>query len=411
MRILIIHQYFLGKEDGGGSRFNQLSKFWAQSGHKITVIAGMVNYSTGKKAPSYKGKFFARELIEDNITVIRTHVSEKYNTSFLGRLWGYFSFTFSSTLAAMIYAGKQDVVLVTSPPLFVGITGYIASALKRIPLVFEIRDLWPESAIETGVLTNKLLIKMSYWFEALIYRKAKMINTLTPAFKDCLINEKGLSEEKVIMIPNGADLDIVYYGEKDNWVRTQYGIGNKFVVLYMGAIGVANHLITLVEAAKQIREIKDIVFMLIGDGMQKTELIEKAKEYGLDNIIFVGNQPKYKIRDFCNAADVGVAVLKKTDVFKTVYPNKVFDYMACKKPIILGIDGIARKLVEEADCGIYIEPENVDRFTKVLRELYSNKDKCLCYGENGYRYVIDKFDRKKLAKDYEEQLIKLIVKG
>ncbi|GAK99713.1 glycosyl transferase [Nonlabens ulvanivorans] len=206
MRILLIHQYFLEKNDGGGSRFNEMTKAWAAQGHEVTVLAGMVHYATGKKEERYQGKFTLKDKnFYDHVDVVRCHVSESYNSSFLGRLWAYFSFVFSSVYAGLFKVkGQHDVILVTSPPLFVGITAYILSVFKRLPFIFEVRDLWPESAIDTGVLQNKLIIKFAYWFESFIYKKAKLINVLTPAFRTKLI-EKGVPEKKILFIPNAAD--------------------------------------------------------------------------------------------------------------------------------------------------------------------------------------------------------------
>lgn len=180
MHILLIHQYFLEKDDPGGSRFNEMARIWAENGHSVTVIAGMVHYNTGKKREKHKGKFIVQEAYDENITVYRCHVSEAYNTNFAGRLWAYFSFVFSGIICGLFYARqKYSVVLVTSPPLFVGITGYVLSRIKAIPLVFEVRDLWPESAIDTGVLTNKTIIRFAYSFEKFIYKKSVLVNTLT----------------------------------------------------------------------------------------------------------------------------------------------------------------------------------------------------------------------------------------
>ena len=192
MRILLIHQYFLEKDEGGGSRFNEMTQVWANQGHNITVLAGMVHYATGKKADRYKGKFtYEDQQFYNNVDVVRCHVSESYNVSFTGRLWAYFSFVFSSIYAGVFKTkGKFDVILVTSPPLFVGITAYVLSRLKRIPFVFEVRDLWPESAIDTGVLKSGMIIRFAYWFEKFMYKKAKLINVLTPAFRDKLIQDK-----------------------------------------------------------------------------------------------------------------------------------------------------------------------------------------------------------------------------
>ncbi len=407
MRILVIHQYYLGKNDAGGSRFNQFARYWANKGHKVTVIAGTVHYATGKKDKRYKSKWIIEEKESDKIKVLRTYVSAGYNRSFVGRLWGYISFTISSTWAGLSRSGKQDLVLATSPPLLVGITGYLISRVKRIPFIFEVRDLWPESAIDMGVLSNRLVIKLSYWLERLIYKKADKINVLTPAFKEALLR-KGVASSKIVMIPNGADLDIFSPGVKENRVRKKYGWDNKFVVTYIGAHGLANHLIQLVEVARELREHEDILFVLIGDGMEKPKLAAKAKEYGLKNIQFIDSQPKSQTADFVNSADVCTAVLKKADTFKTVYPNKVFDYMSCAKPVIIAIDGVARKLIEDARAGIYVEPENIEEFKKAVLELYDNPSLCAEYGQNGYEYVKKHFSRESLADQYEVVLQEMV---
>ena len=408
MRILIIHQYFLGRNEAGGSRFNQFAKYWSKAGHNVTVIAGTVHYATGKKEEKYQGKWVVRENLTDNITVYRTYVYAGYNRSFAGRLWAYLSFTVSSIWAGLFYSRKQDLILATSPPLFVGVSGILISAVKRIPLIFEVRDLWPEFAIETRVLTNRLLIRLAFWLEKQIYKRSKKINVLTPAFKQRLIETKGVSSTKITMIPNGADMDIFRPGDRNNWVRERYALKDKFVVMYMGAHGVANGLSLFVEVAKELREYEDMVFMLIGDGMEKPMLKGKAREYNLKNLIFVDSQPKSEIAAYCNAADVCAAILKKTDAFKTVYPNKVFDYMSCAKAIIIAIDGVARELVERAEAGVYVEPENVAEYKKAVLRLYYNKSLCDRYGRNGFEFVRKHYSREKLSLNYERILRQVV---
>jgi len=410
MKILVLHQYFLGKEDPGGSRFNQFVKYWEESGHEITVIAGTVHYITGEKEEKYKGKLVVKEEYCKNVNVLRTYVSESYNKSFIGRLWGYFSFTFSSLWAILFHVKKHDVMIVTSPPLFVGITGILAKFFKRIPVVFEIRDLWPESAIDTGVLSNKFIIKIAYLVEKLSYRFANKINVLTPAFKQVLITKKGIAEDKICFIPNGADLDIFEPGPRDNWVREEYNLQDKFVVTYMGAHGVANHLDSLLDVAKEFSEEENVVIVLIGDGMKKAELKKRSEIEGIKNILFVESQPKHKIPDFCNASDICTAVLKKVETFKTVYPNKVFDYMSCAKPILLGIDGVARELVEQSGAGYYVDPEDAKGFADKIRELQRNKRLMADLGENGYKFVREHFSREALASKYISELERVVAK-
>ena len=394
------------KGDSGGSRFNEMVKSWSEQGHQTTVLSGMVHYATGKKPERYKGKYFYKDLdFFSNTDVIRCHVSESYNKNFLGRLWAYFSFVFSGIWAGLFKTRKKyDVILVTSPPLFVGIIAYVLSVIKRKPFIFEVRDLWPESAIDTGVLTNKYIIKFAYWFEAFIYKRSKKINTLTPAFRKKLIENKKVDKDKVSMIPNAADFSLAEKATQGFDIaifRREKSLHNKFVITYVGAHGVANHLIQLVEVADKLRDTQ-VVFQLIGDGMQKKELIKSVKENNLcDKFIFRDSVPKSDVFKYILASEMGASILKKVDTFKTIYSNKTFDYMSCKRPVLLLIDGVSRELIETADCGIYLEPENPEEIANgILQILQKDKPWFKQKGENGYNYAKKHFDRKELANQY-----------
>ncbi|AEI47287.1 glycosyltransferase family 4 protein [Runella slithyformis] len=402
MRILLIHQYFLEDNDGGGSRWNEMSRFWQAAGHEVTVIAGMVHYM-GHRPDKYKGRYFLRETNRDGVQVIRCHVSESYNKSFVGRLWAYFSFTFSGIWGGLRYAGgRYDVIVVTSPPLFVGITAYVLSIFKRTPFVFEIRDLWPESAIDTGVLTSGILIRFAYWFEKFIYRKATLINVLTPAFREKLLTQKGIPDHKIIFIPNAADFslsDELLTGFDVAQFKKKQDLDGKFVVTYVGAHGVANHLVQVLDTAELLKD-TNVLFLLIGDGMMKKDLVAESQRRGLSNVRFINAVPKKDVFHYILASDVGASVLKKVDTFKTVYSNKTFDYMACQKPILMAIDGVSRQLVEEAQAGVYVEPENPSDFANKIRMYLENPDLGKQHGQNGYRYAKENFDRAVLADAY-----------
>lgn len=408
MRILLVHQYFLEKQDAGGSRFNEMTKIWAAEGHHVTVLAGMIHANASKKYPRYRGKFFHKEEYEPNITVLRCHVSESYNVNFLGRLWGYFSFVFSSLLGYFLnLKGPFDLVLVTSPPLFVGITGLVISKLSRIPLVFEVRDLWPESAIDTGVLTNKPLIKLAYWFENLMYKQSAKINVLTPAFKQTLLEKKGVPESKIISIPNAADFslsDHLLPITDRPALRKELGWEGKFVIVYVGAHGVANHLEQILETADKLRD-TPAQFVLIGDGMRKNALKQLASEMKLSNVTFLDPVNKEKVFEYIIVADAGASVLKKVDTFKTIYSNKTFDYMGCQTPILMAIDGVSRKLVEDAQAGLYVEPENPEDFAQKIRWMMAHLEETRQMGKNGYEFARAHFYRTALAKKYLQELL------
>jgi len=412
MKILLLHQYYLEENDSGGSRWNEITKMWTEKGHNITVLAGMMNANGKEKLPEYKGLYFKLKQ-QGDVKVWRCHVSEAYNKSFLGRLWGYFSFMFSSIWAGLFKAKEKfDVVIVTSPPLFVGFSGYILSRFKSIPLVFEVRDLWPESAIDTGVLTNKVIINLAYWFEAFIYRKAKLINVLTPAFYKTLKEVKNIPEHKLLMIPNAADFSLsetLLQTFDAETFRKEHNFDGKFVITYVGAHGVANHLEQVLEAGKSLQD-TNVLFVLIGQGMEKERLKNMAAEQHITNVLFLDPVPKKDVFKYILASDMGASVLKKVDTFKTVYSNKTFDYMSCRKPIIMAIDGVSRELVEASGAGAYVEPENTEQYDTIIRQYMADPERIKREGDSGYNYAKANFDREVLASRYLEQIEKIAQK-
>ena len=402
MRLLLLHQHFAEENDSVGIRFNEMTRIWSEQGHDITVLAGMMHANKTVKRSEYKGKYIVHKQHE-RVSVWRCHVSETYNKNFLGRLWGYFSFVFSSTWAGLFKVKSRfDLILCTSPPLFLGITAYILSRIKGVPYVFEVRDLWPESAIDMGIVTNKLIIRFAYWFEKQVYKRACLINVLTLAFRDSLIQNKKAPTEKIIFIPNAADFSIsdeVMASFNPVEFRKEHGINDRFVITYVGAHGVANHLIQLLDTAELLPD-TNVLFQLIGTGMEKPMLIEEIKKRQLKNVRFIDSVPKRDAIKYILGSDLGTSVLKRIDTFKTIYSNKTFDYMACKKPILLVIDGISRDLVESADCGVFAEPERPEDIAEKIRMYLKNPGLLKIQGENGYQYAKKHFNREVLANEY-----------
>jgi glycosyltransferase involved in cell wall biosynthesis len=399
MKIILFHQYFLGKNDPGGSRWNQLTKYITEHGSfSMDVMAGNIHYATGKQVG--QNVWYNKEEINKDITVHRTWTYSGYNSNFIGRLIGYFSYMFSS-LWKSLFLSKPDIIIVTSPSIFVGVSALILSKIKKVPFIFEVRDLWPESAIATGVLTNKFLINILYYLEKKLYKHAKRIVVLTPAFKKDIQKRYPEHTDKIDIITNAADFDLMKPTDKNNWVREEYNWGNKKVFAYFGTHGLANDLMQVIDVAKKLKENSNVLFVLIGDGMQKPLLKEKAKKYDLNNVQFIDSVSKDKVGDFINASDICMAILKKTDTFKTVYPNKVFDYMSCKRPSLVTIDGITRELIQDAQSGYYAEPENSNEFYNVITQILSTpQEKLDAMGENGYDYVKRHFNREELSKRY-----------
>jgi glycosyltransferase involved in cell wall biosynthesis len=406
MKILIVHQHYLMPGQPGGSRFNELARLWSQAGHRVTVIAGNINYNTGKRPGQYRGKWTVLER-DGEVDVWRCHVPGAYGRSYVGRMWAFLGFTVSSATAAL-QAGRHDVVIGTSPPLVVVIPALMAARLRRsrVPWVFEIRDLWPESAITTGVLGERsFLTRLLFALEKLACRQSAAINVLTPAFRENLLTRGLAHASKIVFIPNGADLDLFTPGPRHNEARGALGWGDRFVVMYAGAHGRANALSQLIEAAERLRSRREILIACVGDGPERAALTTEASRRGLTNITFHGPQPKERMPAVVNASDAGCAVLQNNPTFRGVYPNKVFDYMACARPTVLGIDGVARQLVcDEARAGVFAAPEDPDALAAAILNLAENPVEARAMGERGRRWVVANASREVLAARYLDVL-------
>jgi len=402
VKILVVHQYYLLPGHPGGSRFNEFARMWSEAGHEVTVIAGALDYLSGKSPERYKGKWVTKEM-DGNVTVYWCHVPVSYNKGYTGRAAAFLGFTLSASTAAMLVR-DADVVIATSPPLIATIPGWIAARarFKRIPWIFEMRDLWPESAITTGVLSeDSVVTKGLYLLEKLACQSADHINVLTPAFEEDVIKRNLAKSANIALISNGADAALFHPGERHNNVREEFGWGDRFVVMYAGAHGRANALGQLVDAAEQLRDRDDVLIALVGDGPTRAGLEADAKKRGLTNIMFCGSQPKERMPDIVNACDVGAAVLQDNPTFRTVYPNKVFDYMSCERPTLLGIDGAARKLVcDDAKAGVFATPEDGRALAQAIRQLADDPDECRTMGLRGRKWVLENASRESLATRY-----------
>ncbi len=400
MNVLLIHQFFLSKGDAGGSRWNEFVRHWTREGHDVTVIAGNLHYATGRRYPDCRGRYVAARTEGPRLTVLRCHVSRGYTGgSRIGRAWALLSFMASSMAAGILRAPRPDVIVATSPPLGVALSMWALSAWYRVPAVFEVRDLWPDCLVAEGLLTNRLVLWLLYKMEWVGYHRSRWVNVLTPAFEQWLVARKGVPASRLSMIPNGADLDLMKPGPKKNAVRRRLGLEGKFVVSYFGAHGRANALHQILDTAALVSsEMPDVRFMLVGDGPLKKELVERADREGLRNVVFVDAVDKADVGDYINASDVCTATLMDLDHYKMYYPNKVFDYMCCGRPIIIAIDGVARELVERAEVGVFAEPENPEAFRRALVALRDDPDRARRMGENGPPFVREHFSRETLAR-------------
>ena len=401
MKILLIHQYFLRPGEGGGSRFNEMTRFWREAGHEVTVIAGQIHYALDGKDEAYRGRHAVEE-DQDGVRVLRAYTPSARHRSTLSRMVSFAGFGVGASLALLRYVREADVVIATSPSLMVLLPGLVARWLKRWPLIFEVRDLWPESAITTGVIGERSTIARAlYLLERLGYASAQRINVLTPAFREDILRRGLAKPERIVYIPNGADVDLFTPGPADPSLRAALGWGERFVVLYTGAHGIANHLWQYIDAAERLKDREDILLVAIGDGPQKKALIEETRRRGLENLQWLDSVSKSEMPSIVRAADAGAAVLQRNPTFETVYPNKIFDYMACARPVLCAIDGIAHRLVvDEAKAGLFAEPENPDDLAARIIELAEDPTRRAEMGARGRRFVEENFARPLLAERY-----------
>jgi glycosyltransferase involved in cell wall biosynthesis len=311
-----------------------------------------------------------------------------------------------TSIFAGLRAGETDLIMGTSPPIFQGLSAWIIAVLRRKPFLMEIRDLWPEFAIDIGVLKNPVLIWLARRLENFLYARADHLLVNSPAYRDYLIN-KGVPAAKVTLIPNGVDPEMFDPHLDASAARTELGIHDKFVVMYAGALGIANDLSTILRAAKRLQPEPGICFLIMGDGAERAHLEQEAQELGLTNLYFLGSRPKSEVPAALAMADACIATLKNIPMFTTTYPNKIFDYMAAGKPIVLGIDGVIRRVVEAAEAGIFAAPGDDEAIANAILHLYRNQEAARLMGANGRAHVEAHFNRHKHSDDFQK-LIKRV---
>lgn len=404
--ILVFHQFYTRLDEPGIARFNLFADSWKEENFFITVIAGMINYQSGKKKEKYKNKFFVKEK-DGEVSVIRVFDSALGYRTFFGRVLSYLSFLIFSFFAG-IFLKRPDVIIVSSPPIFLGIVGYLISVIKRTPFVLEIRDLWPDEVIELGYVKNKILIKLSYVIEKFIYKKTRIIIVNSPGFKEFLIERKNINEDKISVIPNPAKIENKIFNKEE--LQKKLGWQNKFVILYSGSHSFVYDFDTIIDVARDLQGKSDILFVFIGDGRQKPRLIGRVEKDKIDNVKFLDPVSKDKIGEFFAACDVGVVPLKNMGLLKYVYATKIFDYFAAKKPVIILMEGVSADLVcQSAKAGICLKSGDVLMAKEAILEFYNQRNLAEEAGERGFNFIKNNFSADILAKKYLESLKPIII--
>ena len=410
MKILYVSQYFSPEMGAPAARASELASHWADAGHEVTVLTGFPNHPTGVVPPEYRDSFRRLVACEQigRVNVVRTWLFPFPNRKAHERILNYTSFCASSALTGL-FLPRPDVVIATSPQLLVGLSGWFLARCKRVPHVFEVRDLWPESLAAVGMGgSDSQLYRALARIAGFLYRRADHIVVVTPAFEDCLVRHWHVPQEKISVIENGVETDL-FAPKAATTLRKELGAEEKFVVSYVGTMGMAHGLETIIQAAAHLRDTNpEIVFVLLGEGAEKERMVRMARERSLRNLRFVDQQPREKIPAYICASDVCLVLLKKADVFKTVIPSKMLEFMSCARPVILGVDGQARAILGEAKGGLTIEPENADALVNAIRYLADNREIARGLGKNGREYVVRKFSRSQTAEKYIRTLEKLL---
>lgn len=401
MRILFLSHYFPPEVNAPASRTFEHCREWVRAGHEVTVVTCAPNHPRGEVYEGYANKLFQRDEIE-GIRIIRLWTYLSANEGFVKRTMNYVSFMVACIIVAPALP-KSDIVVSTSPQFFNGLAGYFVSRLKSIPWVLEIRDLWPESILAVGAIKNPTVIRVLRWLEAFAYRKCDHIVPVTDAFRSHMIT-MGVPSEKISVIKNGASLDFYDDQLSDGGLRQELGLGGKFIAAYFGTHGMAHHLETVLEAANELKGNEEIMFLLVGDGAERARLETQLASLELDNVLMLGQQPKSKMPNLWALCDVSLVLLRKTDLFKTVIPSKIFEAMAMAKPIVIGVEGESREIIEDAKSGIAITPEDSHGLALAVQKLAADDEACRSLGQSGKAYVYEHFDRKVLAQRYLDLL-------
>lgn len=395
MKVLLINQSFVPPDEPGHTRHFEMAQYLRGCGHEMVIVASDANYQTGLRTVKRTGLFVEQSI--DGVRVLRAYSAQTLHRSYFWRAVSFVSFMFSSVWAAL-QVRDVDLILGTTPPIFQAVSAWLVAFLRGKPFLLEVRDLWPEFAISMGVIKNPLLIALAHRLEKFLYGRAAHILVNSPAYREYLV-QKGVPETKISFIPYGTDIHMFNPQVDGSPVRERLGLEGKFIVLYAGAMGQAHDLYTVLRAADRLRQEGHIQFVFFGAGKERPRLEAEAQRLGLKNVLFAGTCPKKEMPQVIAAADVCLAILQNIQMFRTTYPNKVFDYMAAARPTVLVIDGVVRQVIEASNGGVFVEPGNDELLAKTILDLSNDPARVKQMGERARAYLVKNLDRRdKLAE-------------
>lgn len=409
MRVLILSQYYHPEPV---PKPMELAQALTEYGHTVSVITGFPNYPSGNLYDGYRLGLVRREIV-DGIPVARTYEYPYHGTRAVGRVLNYLSFMLSAPLGSF-FAPKCDAIYVWHPPLTVGVAAWIIARMRRVPFVYDVQDIWPDSVVMSGLMKPGTTVKILAWLEKFVYRRASHILVVTNGARENLIR-KGVRPEKVTAMPHWIDEQLFQPGtgaERDE-LRARYDWQDRFVVLFAGNLGMVQGLETVVRAADKLAKCGRALIVLVGDGTDKARLESLAHELGVaDRLQFIERQPMENMPAFMSAADALLVHLKRSELTELVIPTKTMAYLAAGKPILMAMNGAAADLVEESRAGVFIEPEDPNALAVAI-EQFSQKpaSELAGLGENGRQYLLTHLSKSKVIKLYEEVLSRVAQKG
>ena len=390
MKILLLNQAFVSPDEPGHTRHFEMAQYLRKHGHELVIVASDLNYQTGQRTVERHGLF--TEQMIDGVRVLRSYIYPTLHRSYFWRIISFFSFMFSSVWTALSVK-DADLIMGTTPQIFQAVSAWFVAFIRNKPFLLEVRDLWPEFGISMGVITNPIVIALTRWLEKFLYARATHILVNSPAYKEYML-AKGVPASKITYIPYGTDVDMFNPSVDGLSVRKKLGLEDKFVVLYAGALGQANDIYTVLCAAKHLNDEDHIRFVFWGDGKERPNLQSEAERLELRNVIFAGVCPKKEMPFVIASSDVCLAILQNVPMFRTTYPNKVFDYMAAARATVLVIDGVIREVIESSKGGVFVEPANHELLAETILELSKDPQRVKQMGLNARAYLVKNLDRR-----------------
>ncbi len=409
MRVLLVTQYFPPEMGATQTRLQEMARAFLRAGHEVTVICEFPNHPHGVIPEQYRGKRYCWEEFE-GYRILRTWVSVDPEKTTRSRMGFYLSFMAMASLAGFKRLGRIDLVLASSPPLPVALAGHFLSVLRGAPLVLDIRDLWPDAAVALGELRNPLVIRVAKAVERFLYRRARLITSVTRGYSEEIIAE-GADPAKLISAPNGTLPSLYGPDRVDPDLRKRLGLGDRFVVTFAGLMGLSQGLDFLLDLAMSYRDDPRIAFLLIGDGPRRQHLGDRIKAEGLDNVVLHPQVPLEEITPYLNASDLLLVTLRDIpDAFFGMVPIKLYDYLACKPPLLVAVPGKgelpgqAESLLTESGGGVTARPEDLASFRKAIEAVREDPAAAREMGEAGQRFVLPRFARESVMDGMVEAI-------